>query len=193
MVSNLRVVQPLGQIYQLTGRADYLDVLRDAVNTPPATNLNVAAAHHAVAHPHADQTPPAAITDLSAEALGDGKVKLTWTAPGDDGTTGTAAWYQVKYSTTQIVERVSGWPDLTEPLPVDEQQWHHRAESFNAKQRAFWAASNVDGEPTPSRAGTREVFIVDELGDGVYHFAVKAWDDSPNVSGLSNVVEVKAK
>ena len=193
MVSNFRVVQPLGQIYKWTGRADYLDVLRDAVNTLPATNLNVAAAHHAVAHPHADQTPPSAITDLSAEALGDGKVKLTWTAPGGDGTAGTAAWYQVKHSTERIVERVSGWPDLTEPLPVDEQQWHQRAESFNAKQRAFWAASNVDGEPTPSRAGTRESFIVGGLDDGKYHFAIKTWDDGPNISDLSNVVEVGAK
>ena len=193
MVSNFRVVQPLGQIYQQTGRADYLDVLRDAVNALLATDLNVAAAHHAVAHPHLDQTPPATITDLSAEALGDGKVKLTWTAPGDDGTDGSAAWYQVKYSAAPIVERVSGWPDLTEPLPVDEQQWHQRAESFNARQRAFWAAQNVDGEPTPSRAGTHESFIVNGLDSGKHYFAIKTWDDGPNISGLSNVAEINAE
>jgi hypothetical protein len=163
------------------------------VNTLPTTNLNVAAAHHAVAHSHVDQTPPAAITDLTAEAFGEGKVKLTWTAPGDDGDDGSAAWYQVKYSTAPIVERTSGWPDLTEPLPVDEQQWHQRAESFNAGQRAFWAARNVDGEPTPSRAGARESLIVDGLEKGRCYFAIKTWDDGPNVSGLSNVVEAGAE
>jgi hypothetical protein len=38
-----------------------------------------------------DNSPPEAIRDLSAEALGGGKVRLTWTAPA-----GGAGLYQVK-------------------------------------------------------------------------------------------------
>jgi hypothetical protein len=193
MVSNFRVTQPLGRIYQFTGRADYLDVLQEAVNTLRGPDLSVAAALHATAHPHADRTPPSAVIDLAAEAAGDGKVRLSWTAPGDDGLQGTAARYQVKCSTADIVERVAGWPDMTEPLPVDEGQWRERAEAFNARQRAFWAADNVDGEPTPSPAGGRESFVVGGLTHGVLFFALKTWDDGPNISALSNVVKVDVK
>jgi hypothetical protein len=88
------------------------------------------------------------------------------------------------------VERVQGWPDLSDPLPVDESQWHQRATSFNARQIAFWAAENIDGEPTPSPAGTRETCVLDGLPPGSYFFALKTWDDGPNVSGLSDVVRV---
>jgi len=193
MVSNFRVVQPLGQIYQFTGRADYLDVLCDATATLREPDLTVAAAHCAVGHPHTDRTPPAAVSDLAAEALGNGRVKLTWTAPRDDAAAGKAAWYQVKCSAAKIVERVDGWPDLRDSLPTDEAQWHLRAEAFNARQRAFWAAHNLDGEPIPSSAGSRETMVVDGLQPGSHFFAVKTWDDGPNLSELSNVVHVEVK
>jgi hypothetical protein len=193
MASNFRVVQPLGRIYRFTGRADYLEVLQDAVATLRDPNLTVAAAHTAVGHPHTDPVPPDAVTDLAAEPIGEGRVQLTWTAPGDDGADGRAAWYQVKFSTAKIVERVDGWPDLREPLPVDEPEWHERAEAFNAQQCAFWAAENVDGEPTPSPAGARETFVLNDLPPGSYFFALKTWDDGPNVSELSNIVRVDGK
>ncbi len=189
MVSNFRVTQPLGQICQFTGRADYLNVLRDAVGTLPEVNLDVAAAHHAVLHPHSDRTPPAAVTDLAVESPDDGEVRLTWTAPGDDGVEGTAAWYQVKYSAARLVERVSGWPDLSKPLPEDADGWHQRARACNARQRAFGAAENLDGEPAPAAAGTSQSLAVTGLSPGVYYFALKTWDEGPNVSELSNVVQ----
>jgi hypothetical protein len=190
MSSNFRVVQPLGQIYQFTGRKDYWDVLRDAVTTLQEPNLTIAAAHCAVEHPHTDRTPPAAVTDLAARAIGNGRIQLTWTAPGGDGTNGQAAWYQVKYSQAKIVERVDGWPDLTDPLPIDEWGWHARASAFNNRQRAFWAADNIDGEPAPSPAGTRETCVLEELQPGTCYFALKTWDNGPNMSGLSNVARV---
>ncbi len=51
----------------------------------------------------APYTTPSAITNLTA-ALGtiDGSVDLAWTAVGNDGMTGTASSYQVRYGTTPI-------------------------------------------------------------------------------------------
>ncbi|KKL18921.1 hypothetical protein LCGC14_2470670, partial [marine sediment metagenome] len=73
-VSNFRITQPLGWIYRFTGRQDYLDVLTDATASARKPSLLVTAAYAAVAHPKADRTPPAAVTDLKAERLGDGGV-----------------------------------------------------------------------------------------------------------------------
>ncbi len=52
-----------------------------------------------------DITPPAAISNLTAlPGTNDGEIVLRWTAPGDDGMTGTAKKYIVKYSLTQITD-----------------------------------------------------------------------------------------
>ncbi len=185
--SNFRVLQPLGFIYTLTGRQDYRDVLRDAFNEPRRGGYDgsVIAAWMAVKHPKARAQPPAAVDDLTAEPLGGGRAELTWTAP--EG----AAWYQVKWSEADIVERVSGWPDRTPPLPEDAEQWHARAEAFNARQRSFWAANNAPATPMPARAaGETETVVVEGLPAGAVRFAVKAWDEADNISELSNVVRI---
>jgi len=87
-----------------------------------------------------------------------GCVELNWTAPGDDGNTGTASQYVV---------RMSASPILTE---------------------GDWlAASDVAGEPVPGIAGTPESFIVSGLMPGQdYYFAMKTADEVPNWSPLSN-------
>lgn len=47
--------------------------------------------------------PPAAISNLTASAgATDGSVQLVWTAPGDDGNSGNASAYVVKYATFDI-------------------------------------------------------------------------------------------
>jgi phosphodiesterase/alkaline phosphatase D-like protein len=89
------------------------------------------------------------------------QVQLTWTAPGDDGATGTAASYDVRYSTSVI----------------------------NAVN--FDAATQAAGEPSPHAAGTPESFLVTGLApDTQYFFAVKTRDESNNVSNISNVPSV---
>jgi len=116
----------------------------------------------------ADATPPAPVKDLAARALGDGKVELTWTAPGD------AAEYQVKYATKEITERAD---------------WRKKADSTIS----FWAAANCTGEPTPAKPGTKQTFTVEGLAPGVQWFALKTYDEQPNQSDLSNVVKVEVK
>ncbi|MCG3177927.1 MAG: hypothetical protein BIFFINMI_00250 [Phycisphaerae bacterium] len=122
----------------------------------------------------ADDVPPAAVTDLKAEALGDGKVKLAWTAPGDDANAGQAAVFQVKCAAKAIVEHAD---------------WRAKADS----EISFWAATNCAGEPAPGPAGTAESFTVTGLTPGVYWFALKSYDEMPNQSELSNVVKVEVK
>ncbi|HUW82423.1 MAG TPA: Calx-beta domain-containing protein, partial [Phycisphaerae bacterium] len=112
-----------------------------------------------------DVTAPAAITDLAA-ATGtqSGTVELTWTAPGDDGMTGTAKTYDIRYSTSSINE--GNWAGATQ----------------------------VDGEPAPQAGGSAEQFVVAGLTIGqTYYFAIKTSDEVPNQSGLSNVASAEAK
>lgn len=107
--------------------------------------------------PPVDATAPGTINDLSATA-GDGSVLLTWTAPGDDGNTGTATSYDVRYSTSTITS--GNWS----------------------------SATSVTGEPTPLLAGLAQSMTVTGLANGTtYYFAITADDEVPNTSALSNV------
>jgi len=106
-----------------------------------------------------DTTPPAAITDLIATTgSAYGTVVLRWTAPGDDGNVGTATDYIVRHSTSAIVSQF-GW----------------------------LLATDVEGEPTPQPAGTRQSMTVSGLEPGqTYYFAIVARDEVGNEGGLSN-------
>jgi len=106
----------------------------------------------------ADTTPPAAITDMILSGATQNSIDLDWTAPGDDGSVGTATSYDVRYSTSVI----------------NDGNWV--------------AATQATGEPTPSVAGTAESMTVAGLTAGTtYYFAIKTSDDIPNESALSNV------
>ncbi len=50
----------------------------------------------------ADATPPEPLADLGFSLVDANDVTLTWTATGDDGTTGTATAYEIRYSTNPI-------------------------------------------------------------------------------------------
>ncbi len=106
-----------------------------------------------------DVTPPAAVTNLAATNPTASAITLTWIAPGDDGNTGTASQYDIRYSTSQITS--SNWN----------------------------SASQATGEPTPRAAGSSETFAVTGLSPNTtYYFALKAGDEVLNWSLLSNLV-----
>lgn len=70
-----------------------------ANHTPHWDPLIAAAAHHGVAFAaELDGTPPAPVTDLAITATELTQLDVTWTAPGDDGTTGTAAAYELRWA-----------------------------------------------------------------------------------------------
>jgi len=110
--------------------------------------------------PPPDTIPPAVITDLNAiTGSSTGTVDLTWTAPGNNGNTGTAASYLVRTSASAI---------------LTETDWSN-------------ATSVTSGIPTPQVAGSSEHMTVNGLTpDATYYFNVRAQDQVPNLGGLSN-------
>jgi len=106
----------------------------------------------------ADTTPPGAVEDLAVSDRASDSVTLTWTAPGDNGSTGTASVYDIRYAL----------------FPIDEENWE--------------AATGVDGEPAPQAPRRTESFTVTGLATGrEYYFGLKTADEVPNWSVLSNV------
>ena len=108
-----------------------------------------------------DVTAPGTVNDLAAVAGAfPGEIRLTWTAPGDDGASGTAAAYLMKVSHVAIT---SGTFDASAPI----ERWIT--------------------EPLPNAGGAPETLWVAGLDpDSTWHFALKAQDEVPNTSAISN-------
>lgn len=109
----------------------------------------------------ADSAPPSAVANLAVidSATTSDSVTLAWTASGDDGNSGTAKSYDVRYSAS----------------PINDINWG--------------AASKALNEPRPKSAGSAETFTVTNLVENTtYHFALKVIDNVGNPSGLSNDV-----
>jgi len=105
-----------------------------------------------------DGTAPATITDLAITGTTGTTLSLRWTAPGDDGTSGTATSYDIRYSAS----------------PITAGNWG--------------SATPVTGEPAPTAGGTQQTFTVTGLTSGrTYYVAIRATDNGGNVSALSNV------
>lgn len=101
----------------------------------------------------AAMTEAASITHSSA--------KLAWTAPGDDDLLGTAAQYDLRYSTSEITPA-----------------------NFDAATR--WLAM-----PVPSAPGAADSVTVTGLSPLTgYWFAIKTADEVPNWAGISNLVQL---
>jgi hypothetical protein len=108
-----------------------------------------------------DATAPGAVTDLAAApGLHPGEIRLTWTAPGDDGATGTATAYTIKVAFSPVTGGT------------------------------FDAAADLDRwlvEPLPHAAGTPEtLYVFGFHPDSTYHFALVTQDEMPNNSAISN-------
>ncbi len=109
-----------------------------------------------------DIVAPAAVINLAVDdtATTFDTVTLTWTATGDDGYSGTAYLYDVRYSTSAI-----------------------------STDADFDSATSVQGEPLPQVSGSFETFTVTGLsGETTYYLALKVADEAGNLSYLSNVV-----
>jgi len=113
-----------------------------------------------------DTIPPSVIYDLVGEPGATmGSIRLTWTAPGDDGTIGTASSYHV---------RTSSYPIYT------EEDWNNAAGKL--------------GEPLPSPFGSPEEMTVTGLNPGTYIYAaIRAQDDFFNWSPLGSCVHVQVR
>ena len=106
-----------------------------------------------------DDVAPSEVNDLAASNPTLDSITLTWTATGDDAGSGTASFYDIRYSTSEIT--VTNWD----------------------------TATHASGEPKPQSSGSLETFTVTGLSDGTtYYFAMKVIDNVGNQSELSNVV-----
>jgi len=104
-----------------------------------------------------DTIPPAPVLDLVASDPGGGRMGLHWTATGDDGASGTAFAYDVRYSMA----------------PITAQN--------------FAAATHASGAPAPLPAGSAQQMVVTGLVFSTgYHFALRALDEFGNPSDVSN-------
>jgi subtilisin family serine protease len=113
-------------------------------------------AFNCIAEP--DSIAPAAVDDLASSNATSSTVDLSWTATGDDEYTGTASYYDVRYSTA----------------PIDEAN--------------FFDATSAVGVPDPGPSGTPESMTVHGLGFSTpYYFAVKVLDEYGNYSDVSNL------
>jgi hypothetical protein len=103
-----------------------------------------------------DSTPPIAIENLSATNVSSTSITISWTSPGDDGSLGTAAKYDIRYSTE----------------PIGDSNWS--------------ATIPLNNEPSPQAAGSTESLLVSNLIAGTaYYFAMKTADEAMNWSAIS--------
>jgi chitodextrinase len=111
--------------------------------------------------PPPDTAPPSAVSNLSSSSPSIDTIRLTWSAVGDDGSTGRATIYDIRYSTSTITP--ANWD----------------------------GAAQIGNEPTPAASGQSETCTVSGLSPGTtYYFAMKVADEVPNWSALSNVPHV---
>ena len=159
LVAAARPGMPAEAIKQaLMDTTDFIGNVGSNASKPTATQgrLNVHKALLLVTEN--DGTAPAAVADLAVSLAGAWSVRLAWTASGDDGLSGTARAYDVRYSTS----------------PITEENW------------AF--ASSAVVEPRARVSGQAEAFRVQRLPyDTAYYFALKVRDGVGNESALSNV------
>ncbi|MBL92101.1 MAG: hypothetical protein CMH56_09880, partial [Myxococcales bacterium] len=137
----------------LTYEQDYylaIKAIDESGNVSPISNVVMAST--------AD-VAPSVITSLSVTHAGIGEITLQWNSTGDDGITGLADHFDLRYSTASITS--DNWA----------------------------SAFEITGEPVPAGYGVSQNMTVSALSDDtVYYFALKTVDERGNASALSNVV-----
>ena len=140
----------------------------------------------------ASDRPPEKIQDLRVVNSSRDGIKLSWTSPRDDGPTGKAFRYFIKYSDKPIVpfaltdnpQRVKAKQRIVEEVetailknkPKNRNYFSVSKDMFTPEKsakplydpkwhqvNAFWMAEHVDGEPDPGPAGQKETFTVNKL------------------------------
>jgi hypothetical protein len=111
-----------------------------------------------------DVTPPAAVTNLAA-TQGWRRVTLTWTAPGDDGSSNTLnGSYDIRASSTGVINNTTTWNAASSGYPYRIPR------------------------STQAVAGASQMLVVTGLSNGTtYYFALRSADERGNISDLSTV------
>jgi len=117
-----------------------------------------------------DTTPPSAINDLTAVAVSTHVITLTWTATGDDATTGMInnGQYRLRYSTYSAInwDATTGWDDPQNRYEI------------------IWTTTVAPYDP--------QGFTISNLKENVtYYFRIWLKDDAENWSDMSNLAYAK--
>jgi formylglycine-generating enzyme required for sulfatase activity len=111
-----------------------------------------------------DATAPSAITDLIVSSPTDTSLTLSWTATGNDSTTGFAERYDIRYSEIEFTA----------------QQWYELD-----PDTLIQVSSHL--LPSPLEVGETETYVLSGLKENLtYHLALTAWDNY-NDSPVSNI------
>ncbi len=125
-----------------------------------ATTFAVAIGGH-FPSPPGDTTPPAQVTDLEVKQVGSTYAILQWTAPGNNGTTGQASQYDLRYSTTGPLTNATFSQGVQVPTPL------------------------------PGVAGTVQSANASGLQPATFYwFALRTADSVPNWSPISNLATI---
>lgn len=109
-------------------------------------------------NPESDGTPPSPVADLSVVGARMSKVELSWTSTGDDGMSGTASSYDLRFSGE----------------PITDANWD--------------AAARFSCPAGPQAPGAAErVTVAGLFPTTQYYFALKVRDNRGNNSSISNV------
>lgn len=104
---------------------------------------------------------PATITNLSVTRISASTVRLSWTAPADDGATGRpATTYEIRRSPSAITS-------------------------------GNFASATVVTAPTPAAPGTTQTLDVTLAAGTSQYFAIRSVDDVDNLSGVSNSPQIQ--
>jgi hypothetical protein len=142
----------------LSPNTTYYFAIKTADEVPNWSGVSNVILRTTLAAPDTIRPAPLAIR---VDGATDTTATLGWNATGDDSLTGTAASYDIRYSTS----------------PITAGNWA--------------AATRVTGAPTPAAPGTPQSHLVRGLSrQGTYYFGIRVSDDAGNVSALSNVPSV---
>ncbi|OGL78090.1 hypothetical protein A3J43_04200 [Candidatus Uhrbacteria bacterium RIFCSPHIGHO2_12_FULL_54_23] len=112
----------------------------------------------------ADTAPPDPVEDLRAATSTDATITLAWTAPGDDGKSGTVSSYDLRMAAYKILTG----EELTAPI--------------------------VGGEPDPRPGGETQTMEVKGLKiQTKYWFVMKSQDRAGNIAKFSNIAMGETK
>ena len=141
---------------QPTTLADVLDPLDTGAQTLDGRGLG------------RDTIPPAPVSSFEVARVTPDSVTLRWSATGDDGRTGTAQRYEVRYRSGGPIRSLDG----------------------------FREARRVSDVPRPKAASTRQSLTLAVNQNTSYYFAIRAFDDanlgSPLVGTTRDVTPVSA-
>jgi hypothetical protein len=168
------IEQTLTDVTMVEGTGTIAATAIDAAGNEAVTTFSVSGS---------DATPPAAVAvTLSNIDRHLPAVQLDWTAPGDDGMTGLAVAYEVRFSRSPITDATSFQAaclvdDITSMSPPLAPQAAGTAETFTIM--------GADVRPSPSTSNPDLCKFVMGTGAVTYYFAVRAVDDGGNWSPIS--------